>query len=52
MVEKEMQRLVNDASYCRRVLRGVAQDADRWYDALCIMRFFVVYQFALWMIWL
>ena len=51
-VEEDMPNLVNDASYCRRLLRVVASDADRWYDALCLMRFLFVYQLAIWIIWL
>jgi len=49
-IEKDLADL-NDLSLAKRMLKVLAKDCDRWYDALCLMRFAFIAQFALWIVW-
>ena len=49
-IEKDLPDL-NDLGLTKRMLKVLASDCDRWFDALCLMRFLFIAQFALWIVW-
>lgn len=50
-IENDLPDL-HDIYLAKRMLKVLAKDCDKWFDALCFMRFLFIAQFALWIVWL